>query len=83
MDTNNAPQFGSIEYYDAIPGFWDTADAIERWLEARPGKLYNRSTIARGVKVDLVMAERVLAYLDQQGYVRAAGNGAWRKFTAR
>jgi hypothetical protein len=73
----------SIEALDAIEGFWDAADAIQEWIDAHPGRLWNVSTVARRAKVDYLMTSRVLDYLDRHQYIVAEGNGAWRKFASR
>lgn len=73
----------SVEYLDAIPGFWDAADAVQDWIDAHPGKLHNVSTIARGAKIAHPQAVRVLGYLDRHRHVVAEGNGCWRKYAAR
>jgi hypothetical protein len=72
----------SIDYLDTVPHFWSDADAIEQWLEARPGQWFNPSTIRRGAKVQGDVY-RVLKWLDRNRYVAAHGNGCWRKYAAR
>lgn len=77
-----APEYGTIEYYDTVPNFWDNCDKVQEWLEAHPGRLYNCSTIKRGAKVEGNVYQ-VLNYLDDHKYIAADGNGAWRKYAAR
>ena len=69
--------------YELTDDQYDIADRIELWLEARPGKLHNRSTIARGVKAELFEVERILHWMDRTRMVVADGNGCWRKYAAR
>jgi len=76
-------EFDSIEYWDAVPGFWAACDAVEPWLEARPGKLHNASSIARGAKVDRHLIYSVLDYLDRHQIIIGDGNGCWRKYCAK
>jgi hypothetical protein len=59
---------------------FDIADRIELWLEAHPGKLHNRSTIARG---DYNEVEVILHWMDKHYMVAADGNGCWRKYGER
>jgi hypothetical protein len=62
---------------------FEIADRIELWLEARPGKLHNRSSIAKGVKAEYWEVHHVLNWMDRFVYVVAEGNGCWRKYGAR
>jgi hypothetical protein len=68
---------------DMTDAEYDIADRIELWLEARPGKLHNRSSIAKGVKAAHSDVTRVLHWMDRNVYVIADGNGCWRKYGAR
>jgi hypothetical protein len=77
------PEVDSVEYWDAVPGFWEACERVEPWLEARPDKLHNPSSIARGAKVDRVLIYRVLDYLDRHRVIAADGNGCWRKYCAK
>ncbi|SIH19676.1 Uncharacterised protein [Mycobacteroides abscessus subsp. abscessus] len=58
------------------------ADAIELWLESRPG-LHSPSRIARGVGCGTSDAKAVLEWMERHVYVDAAGNGYWRKYQTR
>jgi hypothetical protein len=77
----NHAEYDSVEYYDAIPFFWDDADKVNLWLEGHPG-FHAPSAIRRGAKVEGDVY-RVLSYLERKQEARAAGNGTWRKYAAR
>jgi hypothetical protein len=67
---------------DLTDAQYEIADSIELWLEAHPGKLHNRSAIARGVKADHAEVSSVLNWMDVNRMVIADGNGCWRKYRA-
>jgi hypothetical protein len=62
---------------------YEIADRIDLWLEAHPGKLYNRSTIARAAKASHAEVSYILNWLDRSRMVVADGNGCWRKYGTR
>ena len=62
---------------------YEIADRIDLWLEAHPGKLHNRSTIARAAKASQTDVSYILNWLDANRMVIADGNGCWRKYGHR
>jgi hypothetical protein len=52
---------------------YEIADAIERWLEARPGRDFNTSQIARGVKASHPDTRKVLRWMAINRYVNHNG----------
>jgi hypothetical protein len=78
-----APRAGIVLDDELTDEQYEIADRIELWLEAHPGKLYNRSTIARGVKAGHAEVTTILAWLDRNRMVVADGNGCWRKYGVR
>jgi hypothetical protein len=69
--------------YELTEAQYDTADAIELWLENHPG-LHSPSTIARGIKdTNTVAVHNVLRWMESNVFVDADGNGCRRKYGSR
>ncbi len=81
MTTNE--ELKSLMDEEAMLLIYSTADVIEPVLDAEPDKWWTPSAVARKAKITTSEAGRALAWMDEHNYVKADGNGCWRKFSSR
>lgn len=63
---------------------YEIADAISEYVDARPGKDFNASQLARAAKCSTHEAHAVLNHMVRENWIKLTGRGgAWARYRRR
>ena len=83
-DIDQATGFDPDARDDDATRRFDLADAAQEWIDARPGRAFNASQVARGINCPTQELHPVLDFLARHVFITRCGRGgSWARYTSR